>query len=154
MRRLIFVLESLMWTFSHTETTAAAPAELWAHYADAVSWPAWDRETEAVTIDGPFAVGTTGTLKPVGGPRTRFVMTEVTPGRSFTDVARLPLARLTFGHRIEPHDGGSRFTHTVTFTGPLAWFFRRVIGRGIAAGLPEAMRRLAALATEPAADPT
>lgn len=143
-----------MWTFSHTETTAAAAAALWSHYADPESWPTWDRETEAVTVDGPFAVGTTGTLKPVGGPLTRFVLTEVTPGESFTDVTRLPLARLTFGHRIEPHDGGSRFTHTVTFTGPLAWLFRRVIGKGIAAGLPEAMARLADTAAATTAERT
>lgn len=135
-----------MWTFSHTATTTAPPAALWARYADPASWPEWDHGAEAVTIDGPIAVGTTGTLKPVGGPLTRFVVTEVTPEASFTDVTRLPLARLTFSHLIEPYQGGSRFTHTVTFTGPLAWLFRRVIGKGIAADMPETMGRLAALA--------
>ncbi|MEV0647150.1 SRPBCC family protein [Phytomonospora sp. NPDC050363] len=135
-----------MWTFSHTETTTATPARLWEHYADPPSWPRWDPDTAEVTVDGPFSAGTTGTLKPIGGPRVHFELTEVTPQRSFTDVARLPLTRLTFAHDVEPHGRGARFTHTVTFDGPLAWLFRRVIGRGIAAGMPEAMSRLAALA--------
>jgi len=35
-------------------------------------------------------------------------------------VSRLPLTRLIFAHRIEGTGAGSRFTHGVTMTGPLA----------------------------------
>lgn len=135
-----------MWTFEHTETTRATPAQLWAHYADPASWPDWDHATEAVTVEGPMAVDVRGTLKPVNGPATPFTFTEVTPGVSFTDVSRLPLARLTFSHRIEPTGEGCRFTHRVVIRGMLSPLFALVIGRNVAAELPSSMRALARLA--------
>jgi len=134
-----------MWTFEHTETTTATPAQVWARYAEPVTWPEWDPETAAVTLQGPFEAGTRGTLKPVKGPATRFTLTEVTPHVGFTDVSRLPLARLTFTHRIDPTPTGSRFTHHVTLHGPLSPLFARIIGKNIAS-LPAAMRALALLA--------
>ena len=135
-----------MWTYEHTETTRATPAQLWARYAEPATWPEWDAETAWVTVEGPVAVGSRGTLKPVHGPATRFTFTEVSPEVGFADVTRLPLARLAFTHRIEPLGTGSRFTHGVTISGPLAPLFARVVGKGIAAGLPSAMRALAQLA--------
>jgi hypothetical protein len=38
----------------------------------------------------------TGTLKPPGGPTTKFVMTEVTPLISVSDRSRLPFTTLDF----------------------------------------------------------
>lgn len=135
-----------MWSCEHTESTAASPAQVWRHYADPGRWPEWDNDLEWVTVSGPMASGTTGVLKPAGGPRARFVFTEVTEGVGFTDVSRLPLARMAFAHEIEPAGTGSRLTHRITITGPLAPLFGRVIGRKAAAGLPGSMRALAALA--------
>ncbi|HCT79387.1 MAG TPA: polyketide cyclase/dehydrase and lipid transport [Micromonosporaceae bacterium] len=135
-----------MWKFEHSETTTASAGQLWQQYADPSRWPEWDHETEWVTVNGPFATGTTGVLKPAGGPKTKFRFVEVTEHRSFTDVSMLPLAKMHFAHRIESTSEGSRFTHTVTITGPLSGLFGRVIGRKIAAGLPTAMRTLSALA--------
>jgi len=140
-----------MWTFEHTETTTATPAQLWARYADPPSWPEWDHEIAAVTVQGPMAVGTRGTLKPVKGPATTFTFSEVSREVGFTDVSRLPLARLTFSHLIEPTATGCRFIHRVSISGPLSPLFARVIGRSVAAGLPVAMRELARLAETTAA---
>jgi len=135
-----------MWTFEHAETTSAAPEQLWARYQDATTWPEWDHEIASVTVQGPMAVGTRGTLKPVKGPATPFIFSEVSPHVGFTDVSRLPLARMTFSHQIEPTPTGSRFVHRVTISGPLSPLFARVIGRNVAAGLPVSMQALARLA--------
>jgi len=141
----------IMWTFEHTETTSAAPAQLWARYADPSRWPEWDHEIAVVVVQGPMAVGTHGILKPVKDPKTHFTFTEIIPEVGFTDVSRLPLARMTFRHRIDPTPTGSRFTHEVVISGPLSRLFARVIGRNLAAGLPVSMRKLARLAeTTPA----
>jgi hypothetical protein len=93
-----------------------------------------------------MTVGGRGKLKPVKGPWMPFTFTEVTPDVGFTDVSRLPLARLTFTHHISPTTAGSRITHGVSISGPLSPLFARVIGRTIAAGLPTAMQALARLA--------
>lgn len=135
-----------MWSFEHTVTTSATPDQLWDRYRRPETWPEWDHETASVSVEGPMVSGARGTLKPVRGPETPFTFTEVTPGAGFTNVSRLPLARMSFEHVIEPTAAGSRFTHRVTITGPLSPLFGRMVGRSIAAGLPAAMQRLARLA--------
>ena len=135
-----------MWTCEHVVTSDATPAQVWRRYAEPQTWPEWDAATERVTLQGPFAVGSRGRLKPVGALTTRFTLTEVVPEVGFTDVTRLPLARLVFGHRIEATATGSRLTHTVTISGPLSPLFARVIGTGLARDLPRAMHALARLA--------
>ncbi len=55
-----------------------------------------------------MAPGSRGTLKRVKGPRTPFTFTEVTRRSGFTDVSRLPFARMTFVHLIEPIPSGCR----------------------------------------------
>lgn len=136
----------LSWTRGHTLTTTAAPAQVWALWSQPLSWPHWDHDLAEVTSVGPFERGSRGTIKPVTGPRTTFVFTVVDEGSGFTSMSPLPLATLTLAHRLRPLGGGTEFTHTITITGLGAPLFARLIGRGLAAGLPEAMSRLAELA--------
>jgi Polyketide cyclase / dehydrase and lipid transport len=142
-----------MWEFQHTQTTTATPAQLWAHYTHPESWSEWDEGTEAAGVDGLFAVGAKGWLKPVGGPKTKFRLEEVTEERSFTDVTRLPLGTLRFSHRIETAGEATTLVHRVEITGWLWPLWSRVIGKNVAAGLPAAMRRLAELAEAELASP-
>lgn len=135
-----------MWECQHSETTTATPAQLWQRYRDPATWSEWDDQVEDVVFDGEFRLGASGSIKPVGGPRTGFRMTEVTEGVSFTDVTSLPLAKMRFDHWIESGASETTFTHRVSITGPLSPLFARIIGRKVAAGLPSAMRELAALA--------
>ncbi len=137
-----------MWTFEHTEQTTATPDQLWRRYADTATWPEWDSGTDRVVLDGPFAAGTKGHLKPVGGPKTKFELLETNEAVSFTDVSFLPLAKMHFAHKITPGETTTAFTHRVTISGPLAPLFARVIGKKIAAELPGAMRKLAQLAAD------
>lgn len=111
---------------------------------DVATWPEWNADTEWVRLDGPFAQGVTGTLKPQGGPRTRFVVETLVPGRAFVDVSRLLGARLTFSHVVTPQDaGGCRVDVEVTMTGPVRVLWARVVGRGIAATAQDDLDRLA-----------
>ena len=142
-----------MWRHTYSQTTRATPAQLWDRYAEPSSWPQWDTGVTSVTIDGPLRVGARGSLKPVRGPATRFIVTEVTPHVSFSDVSRLPLASMTFEHRIEALAAGCRFTHTVTISGVLAPLFARLIGRTVVAELPVTMWALARLAEQAPSHP-
>lgn len=141
-----------MWSTEHSQRTTADPEAVWARYRDVASWSEWDEGIAWASLDGPFAVGATGRLKPKGGPATRFTVTEADPAVRFTDETRLPFTRLRFEHRLAPapDGGGTTVTHTVTIDGPLSPLFGRVVGRSIAKGLPSAVRRLAALAAAPA----
>jgi hypothetical protein len=111
--------------------SATAPAAFFARWADMATWPEWNADTEWVRLDGPFATGSTGVLKPKGGPKTRFVISEVS-GERVTDVSMLVGARLTFDHRIRPTaGGGSEVQVTVSLTGPLAFLWNQILGKGI-----------------------
>lgn len=142
-----------MWTCECTLTSDATPSEVWARYAEPSTWPEWDAAAERVTLQGQFAVGSRGTLKPRRGPTTWFTLVDVAPEVAFTSVTRLPLARLEFRHRIQSTPTGSRLTHTVTIRGPMSALFARLVGASIARDLPPAMAALARLAVPPPPTP-
>lgn len=115
----------------------AAPADVvFSLYEDVGSWATWDSETSAVHLPGGLRAGSAGWLKPREGPKASIRVSEVVPRRSFTVEARLPLCRMRFGHELSEASGRTIATHWVRFSGPLAFLFRRLIGKGIDATLP------------------
>ena len=127
-------------------TSAAAPAAFFARWADMATWPEWNADTEWVRLDGPFATGSTGVLKPKGGPRTKFVIAELSDSE-FTDVSLLLGARLTFHHLIgATPDGGSEVRVAVTLAGPLARVWNLILGKGIKESLQRDLEALQAVA--------
>jgi len=136
-----------MWKTEATQLVRASAAAVWKVWSDVEHWSEWDDQVEWSKLDGPFAAGTRGKLKPKGGPATKFELLEVRPQQSFCDRSFLPLTHLDFAHRLEPVEGGVRITHTVTFSGPLSFLFSRIVGREkIKTALPRAMANLAARA--------
>lgn len=132
-------------------TSAAAPSAIFARWADMATWPQWNTDTEWVRLEGPFTQGAAGVLKPKGGPKVRFEVAVLVPGREFTDVSRLFGARLTFRHLVSPATAsgtGTRVDVTVTVSGPLARLWALALGKGIRASLPRDLERLAAAALE------
>jgi hypothetical protein len=127
-------------------TSAAAPAAFFARWADMATWPEWNADTEWVRLDGPFATGSTGVLKPKGGPRTKFVIAELSDSE-FTDVSLLLGARLTFHHLIgATPGGGSDVQVTVTLAGPLARVWNLILGKGIKESLQRDLEALKSVA--------
>lgn len=134
-----------MWTFHHDQSTTATPAQIWAYYEATDIAPRWDPLIRQIQVQGPLAVGVQGINHPVGGGRFPFTYTEVTIDKSYTEVTRVPLARLAFTHDISPTPTGSIFTHGVIISGPLAWLYTLLLRRGYEKGIPQASRNLAAL---------
>jgi hypothetical protein len=135
------------WTTEHTEHTAGSRRAVWALWSDVGTWPDWDAGVERVEIEGAFAAGAKGRLKPAGSPAVRFTVKSAEPERSFADESRLPLARMSFEHELaDAADGGTLITHRATIRGPLTPLWRLLIGRGLERDLPETVRTLAARA--------
>lgn len=130
------------YEFEHTETTTAPAAKVWALWADVSRWPDWDTSVASVTIDGPFAVGGTGTMTIEGQPPISYELIEVTPGKSFTDVTEIPGATLRFIHSVTEADGRTVVTHRVEIEGEQAAEF----GPMVTEDVPDAMRGLVKLA--------
>jgi hypothetical protein len=139
-----------MTTFAEARiTSAAAPSAFFARWADMATWPEWNADTEWVRLDGPFATGSTGVLKPKGGPKTKFVVAKVSDDE-FTDVSRLVGARLTFRHLVAVGPEGTEVRVAFSLAGPLAFLWNAILGKGIKESLQRDLEALAAVAV---ADP-
>jgi hypothetical protein len=138
-----------MWTFEVSRESSASPEQVFRRWSEVARWTDWDDGLTASSLDGPFSPGTTGKLKPKGGPSVRFTLLAVEHNVGFEDVTSLPLATLTFRHRAVPSGSGSRITHRVEIAGPLGFLFARIMGPDFAKGLPETVEKLARLAAQP-----
>ena len=113
-----------MASHSKTITIDAPPATVWALMSDIESWPSWTKSVDAASRGeaGPLQVGSTATVKQPKLRQSRWVVTEVEPGRSFTWESKAPGVTSIGVHRVEPTAaGGSTVTLSLDQTGPLAW---------------------------------
>jgi hypothetical protein len=140
----------------HTVVTARArssapPAAFFARWADLDSWSEWDTAVAWGRLDGPFAVGTTGELKPARGPKVRFVIETLEPGREYTDVSTMPGARLWIRHLVRTDDAGTEVEVQVSLDGPLARVWGVVLGRQLSRSTVAGLDRLVVVAEADAA---
>lgn len=131
------------FSFEHSVEGPASVEDVWALWSDVSRWTEWDSGLESVTLTGPFAAGSTGTMVVEGQGPISFVLTSVEEGVGFEDETSVPGAVLRFSHRVEPVSGGVRVTHSVVVEGPAA----EVLGPLVTADLPEAVEALVKLAS-------
>lgn len=131
-------------SFAHTTPTTADRDRLWAVWTDVPGWPAWDTELASAELDGAFAAGVRGTLKPNDGPESGFTLKEVEPQGGYTYDVDMPLAHLRVERRAEPNPQGPglEVTHRVSFQGPLGWLFAAFLKGRYEAALPGVMDKL------------
>jgi Polyketide cyclase / dehydrase and lipid transport len=114
-------------------------------YADIGTWPTWDKEVESASINGGFALGSTGKIKPKGAPESIITVTELTPNQSFTIECSLPLCKMHFIHHLNAAGPDStNVINELKFTGLLAPVFGRLIGKGIYKTVPATLQGLKA----------
>lgn len=134
--------------FAHTRESPASPEAIWALWTDVQTWPTWDTEIEAVTLNGPIGLGQTGTLTS-GGRQSRITVTAWDPPRSYAFATRLPLGSLVVTRTLQPHGEGTRFTHDVAFRGLGGRLLAPILGKKFRAALPVVMESLDSLASSP-----
>lgn len=135
-----------MAVVSHTETTRASAADVWAWYADVTRWPRFDAGVRSVDLSGPFASGTKGTVVLPNGRTVPIRLRDVHEGASFTDVQRLRGVTVTTHHRLDPDGPSTRITHTVSLGGFLGRLFPRLTTIPVRSSLPASVAQLAVLA--------
>lgn len=87
----------------------AAPRErVWEVLSNVESWPEWTPTVTSVRRldDGPLRTGSRAKISQPRLPETEYVVTELTPGRSFTWEAAGPGVLTTARHVVEPLPGG------------------------------------------------
>ena len=136
----------------HRIVVAAPPGVIYRIYEDVAHWPDWDPDTKAASLDGPFQVGSRGTLTPAQGRTVTMQLTELQADRCFTVECRIPLFRMVFEHTLTPVPGGTEVMHRASFHGALTLLLGRMLSRQVDQGLPVTLARLKALAEARAAD--
>ncbi len=120
-----------------------APAErIFRLYEDVAHWHTWDPDTKSASIDGPFAVGTRGTLTPPKGHTVPMLLTRVERDVCFTVESRIPLFRMVFEHELVPQGGAVKVIHRVTFSGALSFLLGRMLAKQLNQGLPVTLGNL------------
>lgn len=135
-----------MWTTKVSRKTIATKEQIWKLWSDVPNWNIWDKDIETSELFGEFKTGTRGILKPLGGPKTKFIMTECTKFNSFSDRSFLPLCKMDFVHSLIETKNGIEITHKVVMTGFLTFIFSKFIGKKIKVGLPIAVEKLIEIA--------
>lgn len=128
-----------MLVIKHMVETTASPETVWKIWQDVSNWNTWDHGIEFSTINGPFQAGTTGTLKPKGGPLVHTTLTQVEPMQMFVDEAKLPMTRIIVSHSLKESGGKTYVTHTIEMRGLLSFVFAFLIGRNMKKNLPQEM---------------
>ncbi len=131
-----------MLIIEHTVETNAEPERIWAVWQDVENWNLWDSGLEFSLLNGPFQSGTTGKLKPRGGPVLRTRLTLVEPMSRFVDEARLPFARIVVSHSLRRFGDKTQVTHRIEMLGVLSWLFAILIGREMKKNLPHEMQEM------------
>ncbi len=126
--------------YEHSVETSARAEAVWDLWCEVDRRPEWDTSVRKLTLDGPFAAGTSGTMDIEGLPPLDFRLIEVEPGVAFTDETAIPGGVVRFAHRLEQLGDRVRVTYRVEVDGP------GEMGPGIVEDVPEAMDALVRLA--------
>ena len=137
-----------MPSYVASSPTSASPAAVWAVWSDPARWSLWDPAVASVELRGPFTGGTRGRVHTAAGQTTSVRLARVEPGVRWTEVSRLPLARVRVDHELVGGSGDLLVRHGMRFTGLLGGPWSRLLGPRLAQHLPETARRVAQLAAE------
>jgi uncharacterized protein YndB with AHSA1/START domain len=124
--------------------TSASPVAVWKIWSDTSTWQEWNPDVQSMTLNGPFAAGTTGTMKTKQGTR-QIQLTEVEPGRSFRlETTVIPLTRFAFECQVSAGPAGKTIiSQGIRVGGPLGGVVGGMMGSQIANTFPALLKGLA-----------
>jgi uncharacterized protein YndB with AHSA1/START domain len=133
-----------MATHGRSLDTTASPGTVWRLWSDPPTWHEWNPNVRRVTLDGPFANGTTGRMETPAGQSHAIEFANIQPERSFELLtSAMPGSRFAFRCEISPRDAGSTISQSIAMTGPLAFLFEPMMGERIAATFEPLLKGLA-----------
>lgn len=135
-----------MWNKQVSIKTNATKKQVWKLWSDVENWKKWDIETEYSSLEGSFEVGQYITIKPVGAPKSKCKIIEVSENKNFTVCASLPFTKMYFIHELEELNGELFITHRVEIKGLLTFLFSKIIGKNLEKNLTKSMNNLSDMA--------
>lgn len=132
-----------MATQERAVETSASPEAVWKVWSDTATWQEWNPDVQSMTLNGPFAAGTTGMMKTKQGTR-QILLSQVVPGRSFRlETTVIPLTRFLFDCQAAAGaNGRTRVSQAITVGGPLGGVVGGMMGKQIADTFPALLQGL------------
>jgi hypothetical protein len=130
----------------HRILTKASPSTIYAIYTDVAAWPTWDPDTAEASLNGPFAVGAQGKLKPTKGNTVPMLLTDVQLHKLFTVESKIPGFKMVFEHELKLRGEQTEIVHRITLSGFLKFLIGKMLVKQINAGMPTTLLNLKALA--------
>ncbi len=132
---------SRAWSAEYSIETSASAEAIWSLFRDVGAWASWNAGIESIALEGPFAAGTSFTMKPPGQDAMRSRLTEVRENECFVDETTVDHLTIRVAHRIQRKGKGkgARVTYTVSAEGPGA----EEIGPAVASDFPDVLAALA-----------
>ncbi|MFC7458920.1 polyketide cyclase [Hydrogenophaga defluvii] len=111
----------------HSILVLATAERIFRIYENVAVWHTWDPDTRRASLEGPFAVGSRGSLTPTKGNTVPMLITKVKPNSCFTVESKIPLFRMVFEHELVAQGNAVKVTHRVTFSGLLSMMLGRML---------------------------
>jgi uncharacterized protein YndB with AHSA1/START domain len=138
-------MEEIMWTHEDSIEMSAPAARVWELFSNVERWKDWNAEIESIELHGPFAEGTTFTMKSPGQEALTSTLIEVRPKESFTDETIVDETRVLVSHRLVALPSGhTRIIYSTQITGPGA----AEIGPMVTSDFPDVLAALKNLAEQ------
>jgi uncharacterized protein YndB with AHSA1/START domain len=132
-----------VWTNEHSVETTAPPQAIWRLWSDVPRWPEWVGDIERIEISGPFAVGSTIEMTPIGQETVELRIAEAREPELFVDEADLGEVMVRTFHSIERIDEGrNRVTYRMEISGSAADSVGPQLGPQISGDFPETLAAL------------
>jgi Polyketide cyclase / dehydrase and lipid transport len=132
--------------FSFTISVNNTIDKVWQSLIDVQNWHKWDTEILDAKLDGEFAVGTKGIMKPKTGPKLKFYISEIIPNQSYTFNTLMPVGELVIKRSLIVENEQVHFTDDIAFTGFLKVVFGIMLGGQFRKVLPEVMNKFKKIA--------
>jgi hypothetical protein len=130
----------------HSTLVLATAERVFRIYENVSAWHTWDPDTNRASLEGPFAVGSRGSLTPSKGNTVPMLLTKVEPNSCFTVESKIPLFRMVFEHELVPQGNALKIIHRVTLSGLLSVLLGRMLVKQLNQGLPVTLASLKRLA--------
>lgn len=132
--------------FSASLNTTAPPEKIWQIWTDTKTWHVWDTGLKNVILNGKFSKGTEGVIIPDNGPKSKFIITQITEHKTYTFKTKIPMGWLVITRALYATNGKTQFMHQVEFTGPLKKVLGLFIGKKYRQMLPQVLTNIKQLA--------
>jgi hypothetical protein len=128
-----------MWIHEHAVETAVRRELVWQALADIDNWTAWDTSMQEIKLTGPFEVGGTVAMTPIGQDPITSTIVAIEEGSLYADETSFGGVTLRFSHTLEDVADGTRIVHRLEITDDE---LGSEIGPQITEDFPEAMAGL------------